>query len=44
MMQRERFTAGEEHAGRVIYVPITEPHTTASASYTKPEMVQGDTR
>lgn len=28
----------------VIYVHITEPHTTASASYTKPEMVQGDTR
>lgn len=42
---KERFpAAGEELAGSVIYVYITEPYTTASASYTKPEMVQEDTR
>lgn len=35
---------GEERAGSVIYVHITEPYTAASASYTKPEMVQEDTR
>lgn len=45
IMQKERLPAeGEELAGSVIYVYITEPYTTASASYTKPEMVQEDTR
>lgn len=41
MMQKERFPAqGEELAGSVICVPVTEPYTATSASYTKPEMVQ----
>lgn len=44
-MQKERLPyEEEERAVNVIYVHITEPYTTASASYTKPEMVQEDTR
>lgn len=45
LYKKERFPAeGEELAASVIYVYITKPYTAASASYTKPEMVQEDTR
>lgn len=44
-MRQERFPAeGDELAGNVLHGHITEPYTAASASHTKPEMVQGDTR
>ena len=39
-----RWRRRDERAGSDIYVHITEPYTAASASYTKPEMVQEDTR
>lgn len=45
MTRKERFPAeGDELAGNGMYVRITEPYTAASASDTKPEMVQEDAR
>lgn len=45
LCKKERFpNEGGQLAASVICVYITEPYTAASASYTKPEMVQEDTR